>query len=125
MESRSALESAYSIWSTRLGAPTDFEEACTISGRIARTPPLGTMHSMAEVSLERRWMASYIKTPRRCDPGRTRREPLFDPDSSRWILTATTRPIGPSRRVGLVKAGLHRPRAPTRSFKALFEWERR
>jgi hypothetical protein len=42
-ESAMTMRAAYSMCKTRLGAAiSDFEEACTIRGRIAMTPPAGT-----------------------------------------------------------------------------------
>src|SRR5207249_4391908 len=56
-------EAAYSMCRTRLGAlDCDFDDACTIRGRIARTPLHGTRPSTGATRVERLWSSSSLRT---------------------------------------------------------------
>src|SRR2546430_7236300 len=84
-------DAAYSMCKTRLGASDcDFDDACTIRGRIARTPPKGTRQSTAVTRVERSWSASSLRTPSVWVPGSTRRGPFSATESSRCRRRAST-----------------------------------
>ena len=78
------MRAAYSMCKTRLGVSiSDFEEACTIGGRIATTPPAATRQSTAAIRDVSRSIASSVRTPIECVPGSTRSGPFLSLDSSR------------------------------------------
>src|SRR5258705_13273775 len=71
------IELAYSMCRTRLGASDcDFDDAWTIRGRIARSPPRGTRQSAAAIRVERSWSDSSVSTPNVWVPGKTRKGPF-------------------------------------------------
>ena len=60
-------DAACSMCNPRLGASIcDFDEAWTISGLIATTPPFGQTQTMGLISLVNSWIASSLNTPTSC-----------------------------------------------------------
>src|SRR5215469_6233484 len=65
-------EAAYSICRTLLGRSLcDLDDAWTIRGLMATTPPFGQTHSTAGISFANSWSRSSHKIPRWCVWGRT------------------------------------------------------